>query len=93
MCKTWQAYMMVFIFLQFILTLRRSNKTVYQQVLSSHKKKGKALKAWKWGFPRDKAIYHALYPRAWTVYEIPEEHIRLTCRQISPIYPHEYQVL
>ncbi|PVD19748.1 hypothetical protein C0Q70_20239 [Pomacea canaliculata] len=76
---------------QFILTLRRSNKTVYQQVLSSHKKKGKALKAWKWGFPRDKAIYHALYPRAWTVYEIPEEHIRLTCRQISPIYPHEYQ--
>ncbi|KAK7116158.1 non-lysosomal glucosylceramidase-like isoform X2 [Littorina saxatilis] len=76
---------------QFILTLRRNGETVYQQVLSSHKKKGKGLKAWNWGFPGDQATYHALYPRAWTVYRIPEHSVTVTCRQISPIFPHDYK--
>ncbi|XP_076443638.1 non-lysosomal glucosylceramidase-like isoform X2 [Babylonia areolata] len=76
---------------QFILTLRRNGETVYQQVLSSHKKKGKALKSWKWGFPGEQATYHALYPRAWTVYRIPEHSVTVTCRQISPIFPHDYK--
>lgn len=80
------------LYLQFILTLRKNGKTVYQQVLSSIKKKGKALKAWKWGFPGEHASYHSLYPRAWTVYEIPEHSVQLICRQISPVYPHEYKV-
>ena len=77
---------------QFILTLRRNGETVYQQVLSSHKKKGKALKAWNWGFPGDQATYHALYPRAWTVYRIPEHSVTVTCRQVSPIFPQDYKV-
>ena len=77
---------------QFILTLRRNGETVYQQVLSSHKKKGKSLKSWSWEFPADQATYHALYPRAWTVYRIPEHSVTLTCRQISPIFPHDYKV-
>lgn len=76
---------------QFILTLRRNGQTVYQQVLSSHKQKGKALKTWNWGFPGDKATYHALYPRAWTIYDINEHEVRVVCRQISPIFPHEYK--
>ncbi|KAL8601229.1 hypothetical protein ACOMHN_003035 [Nucella lapillus] len=76
---------------QFILTLRRHGETVYQRVLSCHKKKGKALKAWTWGFPADQATYHALYPRAWTVYRIPQHSVTVTCRQISPIFPHDYK--
>lgn len=28
------------------------------------------LKGWTWGMPGKKGTYHALYPRAWTVYEV-----------------------
>eukprot|EP01104_Vermistella_antarctica_P014502 TRINITY_DN4566_c0_g2_i1.p1 TRINITY_DN4566_c0_g2~~TRINITY_DN4566_c0_g2_i1.p1 ORF type:complete len:1248 (+),score=291.63 TRINITY_DN4566_c0_g2_i1:200-3745(+) len=43
--------------------------------------------------------YHALYPRAWHVYEpasyIPAEsgvpQVRLTCKQVSPFIPHDYR--
>ncbi|XP_050400246.1 non-lysosomal glucosylceramidase isoform X1 [Patella vulgata] len=76
---------------QFIVCIRRNNETIYQQVLSSQVKKGKSLKSWSWGFPGGMATYHALYPRAWTVYNIKKHNVRLICRQISPIYPHEYQ--
>lgn len=76
---------------QFILTLRRSGQTVYQKVLSSQKKKGNALKSWNWGFPGDQATYHALYPRAWTIYRIPEHSVTVICRQVSPIFPHDYK--
>jgi non-lysosomal glucosylceramidase len=37
------------------------------------------------------ATYHALFPRAWTVYEQPLPGIRLTCRQLSPVIPHNYR--
>ncbi|ESP03323.1 hypothetical protein LOTGIDRAFT_237752 [Lottia gigantea] len=76
---------------QFIVCIRRNGVTVYQQVLSSQVKKGKSLKNWSWGFPGGSATYHALYPRAWTVYDIKKHNVKLICRQISPIYPHEYQ--
>ena len=52
----------------------------------------KALRGWKWEFDGNQGLYHALYPRAWTVYEIPEHKIKLTCRQISPVFPHDYKV-
>ena len=73
----------------FILCIRKNNKTVYQKVLTG--KKGKHLKSWEWGFPRQDATYHALYPRSWTVYDIPEFNLRLTCRQISPVFPNDYK--
>lgn len=73
----------------FILCIRKNNKTVYQKVLTG--KKGKHLKSWDWGFPKQNAIYHALYPRSWTVYNIPEFNLRLTCRQISPVFPNDYK--
>jgi non-lysosomal glucosylceramidase len=38
-----------------------------------------------------RATYFALYPRAWTVYEEPLPGIRLTCRQLSPVIPHNYR--
>jgi non-lysosomal glucosylceramidase len=31
------------------------------------------------------------YFRAWTVYEEPLPGLRLTCRQVSPVIPHNYQ--
>ncbi|KAE9446826.1 hypothetical protein C3L33_21281, partial [Rhododendron williamsianum] len=36
--------------------------------------------------------YHALYPRAWTVYEgEPDPLLKIVCRQISPFIPHNYK--
>ncbi|CAI9730886.1 non-lysosomal glucosylceramidase-like [Octopus vulgaris] len=76
---------------QFIVCIRKRNKTVYQQVLSVKKPDNKCLNCWKWNLDPDHAIYHALYPHSWTIYDIPEHNVRLTCRQVSPIFPHEYQ--
>ena len=68
-----------------------------QQVLSPNCPKrrlncDKDLKDWTWAFDGGRATYYALYPRAWTVYEIPELMLRLTCRQVSPVFPDEYKV-
>lgn len=79
--------------LQFTVCIRKNNQTIYQQVLSSRKPKNKHLSSsWKWGFPGSQASYTGLYPRAWTVYEIPEHQIKLVCRQITPIIPGDYKV-
>ena len=73
--------------------MRRDGKTVYQQVLNPRIPKNKHLaESWNWGFPGDKAQYHALYPRAWMVYHLPGQNITLVCRQISPVLPHDYKV-
>lgn len=75
---------------QFTVCLRRDGQTVYQQVLSVERPP--MLQGWNWGFCGEYAYYHALYPRAWTVYHLPGQNVTLTCRQISPIIPHDYQV-
>lgn len=36
------------------------------------------------------ATYHAVHPRAWTVFEQPVPGTRVTLRQISPFLPHSY---
>ncbi|GAB1606053.1 non-lysosomal glucosylceramidase-like [Argonauta hians] len=76
---------------QFIACIRKGDKTVFQQVMSVKKPKQKCLNSWNWNLDSEHAQYHALYPRSWTVYDIPEHKVRLTCHQVSPIYPHEYQ--
>jgi len=81
---------------QFTVCIRRHKKTVYQHVLSPNAPSGtlnceKTLQGWKWNFNGGQAVYHALYPRAWTVYDIPEQKVRLTCRQVSPVFPHDYK--
>lgn len=63
---------------------------MYQQVLSVERPSG--LQGWNWGFCGHYAFYHALYPRAWTVYQLPGQDVVLTCRQVAPIIPHDYQV-
>ncbi|KAM6469740.1 non-lysosomal glucosylceramidase isoform 2-T2 [Liasis olivaceus] len=74
---------------QFTVCLRRRGRTVYQQVLSPERPSG--LQGWNWGFCGHYAFYHALYPRAWTVYRLPGQDVVLTCRQITPLIPHDYQ--
>jgi non-lysosomal glucosylceramidase len=51
----------------------------------------RALSGWNWGLDNRLVTYHALYPRAWTVYAEPVPELRLTCRQISPVIPHDYR--
>lgn len=79
-------------FRQFIVCVRKNGETVYQNVLSSLKSPKNQLKSWKWEFDGSNATYHGLYPRSWTTYDIPELKLRLICKQISPIIPHEYKV-
>nr|CAB3248405.1 non-lysosomal glucosylceramidase [Phallusia mammillata] len=76
---------------QFIVTVRRNNKTVYQQVLSVQSPPSNTLKTWNWRFCGDQAYYCGLYPRAWTVYHLRGQNIVLTCQQISPVFPHDYK--
>lgn len=72
------------------MCLRRGGQTIYQQVLSVERPP--TLQGWNWGYCGEYAFYHALYPRAWTVYHLPGQNVTLTCRQISPVIPHDYQV-
>ncbi|XP_062239841.1 non-lysosomal glucosylceramidase [Platichthys flesus] len=74
---------------QFTVCLRRGGQTVYQQVLSVERPP--TLQGWNWGYCGEYAFYHALYPRAWSVYHLPGQNVTLTCRQISPVIPHDYQ--
>jgi non-lysosomal glucosylceramidase len=47
--------------------------------------------SWDWNLSGHKSTYHALYPRAWTVYEEPDPELKIVCRQISPIIPNNYK--
>ncbi|KAF0760009.1 non-lysosomal glucosylceramidase, partial [Aphis craccivora] len=77
---------------QFIINIQNSkNITVYNNVLSCLKCNNKTLYNWKWDFPSNQCKYTGLYPRSWTEYLIPEFNIKLICKQISPIIPHNYK--
>uniref|UniRef100_A0A2P2LND9 Non-lysosomal glucosylceramidase n=1 Tax=Rhizophora mucronata TaxID=61149 RepID=A0A2P2LND9_RHIMU len=50
------------------------------------------IQSWDWNLKGHNSTYHALYPRAWTVYEgEPDPELKIVCRQISPIIPHNYK--
>ncbi|KFQ13879.1 Non-lysosomal glucosylceramidase, partial [Leptosomus discolor] len=74
---------------QFTVCLRCKGQTVYQQVLSVERPS--TLQGWNWGYCGHYAFYHALYPRSWMVYELPGQNVVLTCRQVSPVIPHDYK--
>ncbi|RLV63286.1 hypothetical protein DV515_00018424 [Chloebia gouldiae] len=74
---------------QFTVCLRCKGQTIYQQVLSMERPS--SLQGWNWGYCGHYAFYHALYPRAWLVYELPGQQVVLTCRQVSPVIPHDYK--
>lgn len=50
------------------------------------------MSAWEWDFDGSQAEYTALYPRAWSVFRIPDYALTLVCRQVSPVIPNNYKV-
>ncbi|PIN24651.1 putative bile acid beta-glucosidase [Handroanthus impetiginosus] len=58
----------------------------------TEKNKGAGIDSWDWNLDGEKCTYHALFPRAWTVYDgLPDAEISIVCRQISPFIPHNYK--
>ncbi|GLT75667.1 hypothetical protein SLA2020_473720 [Shorea laevis] len=50
------------------------------------------IESWDWNLKGDLCTYHALFPRAWTIYEgQPDPDLKIVCRQISPFIPHNYR--
>ncbi|PON63758.1 Beta-glucosidase GBA2-type [Parasponia andersonii] len=70
----------------------------YASVLApgQHEALGKAgdqgLSSWGWNLSGQYSTYHALFPRAWTIYDgEPDPELKISCRQISPFIPHNYK--
>ncbi|KAJ4805671.1 Non-lysosomal glucosylceramidase [Rhynchospora pubera] len=57
------------------------------------KKSGdEGISSWDWNLSGQHSTYHALFPRAWTVYDgEPDPDLKISCRQISPFIPHDYR--
>ncbi|XP_027365243.1 non-lysosomal glucosylceramidase isoform X2 [Abrus precatorius] len=50
------------------------------------------ISSWGWNLNGQHSTYHALFPRAWTVYDgEPDPELKISCRQISPFIPHNYR--
>uniref|UniRef100_A0A7N0V6C7 Non-lysosomal glucosylceramidase n=1 Tax=Kalanchoe fedtschenkoi TaxID=63787 RepID=A0A7N0V6C7_KALFE len=65
---------------------------VDQEALLKDNTAPSGIRSWDWNLKGDKCTYHALNPRAWTVYEgEPDPELRIVSRQISPIIPHNYK--
>ncbi|KAG8503278.1 hypothetical protein CXB51_001244 [Gossypium anomalum] len=83
---------------QFSVFVSRTSGEKYSSVLcpaSPHLVKENAVSgigSWDWNLKGNKSTYHALYPRAWTVYEgEPDPALKVVCRQISPFIPDNYR--
>jgi non-lysosomal glucosylceramidase len=75
----------------FTVCIRKHSNTVYQQALTTQRSKLRGFRSWNMAYCGDHATYFALYPESWTIYELPGQHVTLTCHQISPIIPHNYK--
>ncbi|KAK6781205.1 hypothetical protein RDI58_023389 [Solanum bulbocastanum] len=80
-----------------IFISRDGGNKKYASVLSpgEHEGLGKAsdhgISSWGWNLTGQHSTYHALFPRAWTVYDgEPDPELKVSCRQISPFIPHDY---
>lgn len=50
------------------------------------------ISSWGWNLSGQHSSYHALFPRAWTIYDgEPDPELKVSCRQISPFIPHNYR--
>jgi non-lysosomal glucosylceramidase len=47
-------------------------------------------KCWRYNLKGNSSYYQGLYPRAWTTYE-EDESVKMVCRQMSPVIPHNYK--
>jgi len=46
---------------------------------------------WDWNIKGKNSTYFGLFPRAWTEYREPDPNVRLVCKQVSPVIPHNYK--
>ncbi|OVA14548.1 Glucosylceramidase [Macleaya cordata] len=83
---------------QFSVFVSRSNGKRYSTVLSPRtpqllkESTTSGIGSWDWNLNGKSSTYHALFPRAWTVYEgEPDPELKIVCRQISPFIPHNYK--
>ncbi|CAI9294214.1 unnamed protein product [Lactuca saligna] len=83
---------------QFSMFVSRPNGKKYSTVLCPPNQEmlkdslDVGIGSWDWNFSGEKSTYHGLYPRAWTVYDgEPDPDLKIVCRQISPIIPHNYK--
>ncbi|XP_023000039.1 non-lysosomal glucosylceramidase [Cucurbita maxima] len=81
-----------------IFISRDGGNKKYASVLApgQHEGIGKAgdsgISSWGWNLDGQHSTYHALFPRAWTVYDgEPDPELKVSCRQISPFIPHNYR--
>ncbi|KAI8537993.1 hypothetical protein RHMOL_Rhmol09G0066500 [Rhododendron molle] len=50
------------------------------------------ISSWGWNLSGQHSTYHALFPRAWTIYDgEPDPELKVSCRQTSPFIPHNYR--
>ncbi|XP_078427836.1 beta-glucosidase, GBA2 type family protein isoform X2 [Wolffia australiana] len=77
---------------------REGGQKKYSSVLApgQHEGLGKTqeddFSSWDWNLGGQHSTYHALFPRAWTVYDgEPDPELKISCRQISPFIPHDYR--
>lgn len=49
------------------------------------------LSTWESNLDATKCDYTGLYPRAWSEIDLSEYGVKLICRQVSPVIPHEYK--
>jgi len=76
---------------QFSLRVKRDSEEPQAVVLNPSKVEEEALSNWGWNLDESGVTYHALFPRAWHDYKEPLPGIYLSCRQVSPVIPHNYQ--
>uniref|UniRef100_A0A5K3ELY9 Glyco_hydr_116N domain-containing protein n=1 Tax=Mesocestoides corti TaxID=53468 RepID=A0A5K3ELY9_MESCO len=79
---------------QFILTVKKNGTCLYHQVLSPPPdpvKRTNCFQSWKWSTSPGVSTFIGLYPRSWTIYNIPELKLLLICKQVSPVIPNNYK--
>ncbi|KAJ8768107.1 hypothetical protein K2173_021047 [Erythroxylum novogranatense] len=83
---------------QFSVFISRSNGKKYSSVLCPRSPEVvddpavSGIGSWDWNLKGHNSKYHGLFPRAWTIYEgEPDPELKIVCRQISPIIPHNYK--
>lgn len=60
-------------------------------ILLNSRRSKNPLSSWELKLDPSKCSYTALYPRSWSEYDLSEYGVKLTCRQVSPIIPHNYK--
>ncbi|KAJ3678496.1 hypothetical protein LUZ60_002299 [Juncus effusus] len=81
-----------------IFISRDGGNKKYSSVLAPGQHEGlkkygdEGISSWDWNLSGQHSTYHALFPRAWTVYDgEPDPDLKISCRQISPFIPHDYR--